>query len=159
MNTHYSRKSVERCMSHFNDSSLQIFKDSIKHQTTLIQKCLAQKQSRMRPVGVFSVDQFCYRMMEAKYRADSDTQTDSRLKLNGLFCITGDIYANIKIAPCSRCCPVRENCFTGQEREERKKSKQQRVIFTWISFSLTGEVMRSDDRRLVVTAPRLQPAH
>lgn len=70
-------------------------------------------QSRMRPVGVFTVDQLCCHMMEAKYRADLDTQTGSHHKLNGLFCITGDIYANIKIAPSLRCGPVRENCFTG----------------------------------------------
>lgn len=44
------------------------------------QKLLAQQQSRMR--AVFSMDQLCCRMMEVKYRADSDTQTGSRLRLN-----------------------------------------------------------------------------
>lgn len=78
----------------------------------------------MRDGGIFSVNQLCCRMMEAKYRADSDTQIGSRLRLNSLFCITGDIYANIKIAPSSLCSPVRENCFTGYEKKKKQSSKE-----------------------------------
>lgn len=67
----------------------------------------------MRDGGIFNVNKLRCHMMEAKYRADSDTQTGSCLGLKSLFCITGDIYANIKIAPSSLWSPIRENCFTG----------------------------------------------
>lgn len=82
-------------------------------------------------------------MMEAKYSADSGTQTGPHLRLNdGLFCITGDIYANDKIAPSSLCCPVRENCFTGlgrKEEEEKSRAAKSNLYLDIIFFDWAGD--------------------